>query len=138
VARTLNTDIDECRARERRRWAHVSLVDTVGPLLDLDLTLSALHDLVGHWITVNVMVDDRGVPSAVFSGWLNRVYLIGGDVYEVTLRPERVDDDTRDWHEGSGNSLTIRRGGFRGAGEWRDAQEPGPLAVDCGTVVAVL
>jgi hypothetical protein len=76
--------------------------------------LSALQDLVGHWITVNVMVDDRGVPFAVFSGWLNRVDTIGDDVYQVTLRPERLDDDTRNWHEGPGNALTIRRGDFRG------------------------
>lgn len=113
-------DINEYRARERERWARVSVVATVGPLLDFDQTLPALQDLVGHSIDVNVMVDDRGVPFAYFSGWLNRVDLIGHDVYQVTLRPERIENDTREWHEGPGNALTIRRGDFRGAGESHD------------------
>jgi hypothetical protein len=116
----------------------VSLVATVGPLLDFDHTLSALQDLVGHRIDVNVMVDDRGVPFAYFEGWLNRVDLIGRDVYQVTLRRERIENDTREWHEGPGNALTIRRGDFRGAGEGLDVQEPGPLVIDCGPVVAKL
>ena len=131
-------DSNEYRARERERWANVNVVDTVGPLLDFDQTPPALQDLVGHSSTVNVQVADRGVPFAEFSGCLNRVDVIADDVYQVTLRPERIDNDTRKWHEGPGNTLTIRRGDFRGAGESDDVQRPGPLAIDCGPVVAVL
>lgn len=116
----------------------MSASSPLGPLLDFDQTLPALQDLVGDRTTVNVAVAERGVPFAVFSGWLNRVDTIGDDIYELTLRPERVDNDTGAWHEGPGNSLTIRRGDFRGAGESHDVQRPGPLAIDCGPVVAVL
>jgi hypothetical protein len=145
-------DEHERRALEQQRWAGLPVVETK-VRLDFEQLESALEDLVGHWLTVNLRVSGGGGIAAQFSGWLNRVdvteqrllddfpdkapTLIGPTCF-IVLRQERIAQDPRDWNEGHGGRLYGPLRSFRAAGELHYGSEPGPLAIDYGAVTALV
>jgi hypothetical protein len=142
----------EIRELERQRWDHLPVVETK-VRLGFEQLESALQDLVGRGVTVNLEASGGGEKVAEFSGWLNRVHLceqrlledfpdkppmLIGPTYRLVLRQERIAQDPRGWDEGLGGRLRIPLRSFRAAGELHYGSEPGPLAIDCGAVTAVL
>lgn len=106
------------------------------PPLDFNESVEVLRQVhLGGYVTVSVFEDQRGFPMFNLMGYLVRIDDIAAGALLVLRTQSHADAPVT---ERASNTLLIPRAEFRRGGESRDAEVPGPLAVEFGRYHVVI